>query len=444
MKILIVSSNTLPAAPTGPAYIAGALLRAGHSVRIFECLFAQDAAGELAAEIEQFQPDVVGISIRLVYAYLIDPAMPFNTRRLDLRPAMRQVVEAVRGATDAPIVLGGPGFNYYARDWLDYLGLDSGIIGEADFAFPLYLDLMRQGGDLACVPGCVYRQDGRIHENPRDRVADLDETAFPAYHLLDMAAYQQRGISPGVLTKRGCAFGCTYCPYRELEGAAYRLKSPGRVVDEVEAVQRAWPAKMIMFCENNFNAPRRHAEAICKEIIARGKGVAWGTGDLRPMRITPDFCKLMRDSGCVYLNLSIESASDTMLRQMRRGYTVKDIRQSLDCLSEAGIPFGASLMLGAPGETPRTIQETLDVIDAYAVPLGVWTTIGICLWTPLQKVLVDARRDGQLADGDALFDGINYLSPRLERPYMEDLISSLRARAGFSVQVNQPYPGFRW
>lgn len=84
------------------------------------------------------------------------------------------------------------------------------------------------------------------------------------------------------------------------------------------------------------------------------------------------------------------------------------------------------------------------MIDAYAVPLGVWTTIGICLWTPLQKVLADARRDGQLADSDALFDGINYLSPRLERPYMEDLISSLRARAGFSVQVNQPYPGFRW
>ena len=51
-----------------------------------------------------------------------------------------------------------------------------------------------------------------------------------------MPAYQHKGISPGILTKRGCAFRCTYCPYRALEGPRYRLKSAARVVDEIEQI----------------------------------------------------------------------------------------------------------------------------------------------------------------------------------------------------------------
>ncbi len=444
MKVFIISANALAASPTGPAYIAGAALRAGHTVEVFECLFAQDLQADLQAQIARFQPDVIGISIRLVHGYIIDETAPYNTRHLDLRENVREVVDSVRQTTAAPILLGGPGFNYYARDWLEYLNLDYGIRGEADLSFPLYLDRLEKGGDLTTVPGCVYRQNGQIHKAPRERVENLDATAFPAYELFDLERYQQHGISPGILTKRGCAFHCTYCPYRSLEGARYRLKSPARVVDEVERIQQVFSPKRIMFCENNFNVPKKHAEAICKEIIARKMNVRWGTGDLRPMSVSEDFCQLMRDSGCDTVNLSIESGSEAMLRSMRRGYTAADVRQSLDCLEKSGIPFGASLMIGAPGENAETVKETLALFERYSPPLGTWVTIGICLWTPHQKVLADARETGQLLDDCNLFQGANYLSPDLSRAYMEDLIGSLRSKNGFDVQVNQPYAGYAW
>jgi radical SAM superfamily enzyme YgiQ (UPF0313 family) len=390
---------------------------------------------------------VVGVSIRLVHGYIIDQAAQYNTRHLDLRTNVKQVVDAIRQATGAPIILGGPGYNYYARDWLEYLDVDYGIRGEADFSFPLYLDRLAQGGDLTTIPGCVFRENGQIHKVSRDLVENLDETALPAYDLFDLARYQQHGISPGILTKRGCAFRCTYCPYRSLEGPRYRLKSPARVVDEIEHIQRVFPPKMVMFCENNFNVPKQHAEAICQEIIQRKVNVCWGTGDLRPMGITEDFCRLLQRSGCNYANLSVESGSDAMLRHMRRGYSAADVRQSLENLMKAGIPFGASLMIGAPGETPETIQETFALLDRFTIPLGTWVTIGICLWTPRQEVLADARYDGQLRDeagSGILFDGANYLSPELPRSYMEDLIETLRSKPGYSVQVNQPYAGYRW
>ena len=114
MKVLIVSANTLAAAPTGPAYIAGAALQAGHQVEVFECLFAQDLTGELGACLRRFQPDVIGISIRLVHAYVLDEKAELNTRHLDLRVREKEVVSCIRKTTQVPVVLGGPGFNYYA------------------------------------------------------------------------------------------------------------------------------------------------------------------------------------------------------------------------------------------------------------------------------------------------------------------------------------------
>lgn len=439
MKVLLLSTNTLPASPAGPAYVAGAALRAGHTVEVFECLFAQDLAGELRTHIARFSPDIIGISIRLVHGYVIDESAPFNTRHLDLRVRVKEVVDCVRQATSVPIVLGGPGFNYYARDWLEYLDLDYGIRGEADFSFPLYLKRLEQGGDLTTVPGCVFRRDGQIHKVPREQVENLDETAFPAYELFDLDQYAKHGISPAILTKRGCAFRCTYCPYRSLEGPRYRLKSPGRVVDEIKHIQQVKNPKMIMFCENNFNAPKRHAEAICREILTRKLQVTWGTGDLRPMGISDDFCRLLKDSGCGYVNLSVESGSESMLKDMRRGYTAADVRQSFACLEKSGIPFGASLMISAPGENPKTVAESLALIDRYSIPSDTWVTIGICLWTHRQEVLTEARRAGQLQDDRQLFVGANYLSPELPKEYMVQLIETLKSKKGYSVQVNKPY-----
>ena len=79
MKVLIISSNTLPAAPTGPVYVAGAVRQAGHEVQIYERLFAADLAPELTAKLRDFQPDVIGISIRLVFGDELDMDAPLGT-----------------------------------------------------------------------------------------------------------------------------------------------------------------------------------------------------------------------------------------------------------------------------------------------------------------------------------------------------------------------------
>jgi radical SAM superfamily enzyme YgiQ (UPF0313 family) len=438
MKVLIISANTLLAPPSGPVYVAGAVRQAGHEVQIYERLFADDLASELTNKINDFHPDVIGISVRLVFGDELDSAAPLGTRHTDLRPQVKEIVDTIRHRSTAPIIMGGPGFNYYARDWLEYLDLDYGIRGEGEESFPLFLTRLAEGGDLYSVPGCVFKKDESFHSVSPLPIQNLDRQALPAYDLLNWQLFAGKNITPAIFTKRGCAFSCTYCPYSKLEGKSYRLKSPQRVIAEARQILQSTNAGAVRFCDNNFNAPRQHAEAICKALIAEKAGFQWGTGDLRPVGVTDDFCHLMEDSGCSYINLAMESASEYMLKSMKRGYTVKQVRHSLESLIRSKIPFSASLMLGAPGETPETIAESLSVLDDYSIPKNVWVTIGIYMWTDYQDIVAQARREEILKDDRDLFRGAVYLSPGLPKSYLLELLEMLQTRQNYLVQFNKP------
>lgn len=152
----------------------------------------------------------------------------------------------------------------------------------------------------------------------------------------------------------------------------------------------------------------------------------------------------MQASGCDYVGLAVETASPSMLKSMNRRYSVDDVREALDYLSQSELPFGISLMFGCPGETPETIAETLEVINSYPLPpAGIWVSLGICLWTEHQSVLEEARHSGQLGNMHELFEGAHYISPDLPEAFMLDLIHSLSTREGYTVQVNKAFASHR-
>jgi tRNA A37 methylthiotransferase MiaB len=172
-------------------------------------------------------------------------------------------------------------------------------------------------------------------------------------------------------------------------------------------------------------------------MIAEGSDVRWATGDLRPGGVTPAFVRLLQESGCCSVNLAVESASAVMLRNLGRGYRVGQVRAALDALSGSDLPWGASLMLGGPGETPATIADTLGVVGDYHVPQGVWVTVGVYQWTDLQDVTAAACRDGSVDRRD-LFSGSVYLSPDLPSSYLAELPEVIGAREGYTLQFNKP------
>lgn len=442
MKVLVISANTFNFSPSGPAYIAGAARDSGHTVEVFDCLFADDTIHELEEYITKFKPDIIGISIRTVTGLVPDENAEFHMKRFDTRVLVREIVDCIKRLTSAHIVLGGPGFNYYGPDWLEYLDLDYGIRGEAEYSFPEYLRRMENGADIHTIPGCVYCEGNRFTKIPRERIENLDAVALPAYDLFNLDGYVERNIGAGISTRRGCAFQCTYCPHSSLEGTRYRLKSPKRVVDEMEYILKANDSLVIEFCDNCFNFPLEPTIATCQEIIRRNRDIRWSTIDLKPIGITDDLLELLKESGCTSLSLDTAVASEKMLKSMHRGYTVEQVKESLTCLAHANVPFGVSLLLGAPGETPETIAETLSVIDSFQIS-RLSVTIGINLWTYHQPIVEYLRRNGQFPEEENLFDEIHYISPELPKEYMIDLIHNLNERKNCYVFVFKPYAGYK-
>ena len=429
MRVLIVSSNRLripvPVFPSGPAYIAGAMLDAGHEVEAFDCFFSEDVSGELKETVQRFQPEVIGISIRNVH----------NGQLLyhrDFRGDVKKIVDVVKKASSAPIVLGGSGFNNFGREWLEYLELDYGIRGEGEVSFPLYLEELERGGDIRSIPGSIYRENGDIHEIPRQLIEDLDNVPFAAFELFDVHAYLQLGAFPSLITKKGCPFRCSYCPISTLEGTRCRLKSPERLADEVEHATKACGIGMFCFNDNVLNFPREHAEAVCREIIQRGLDVKWWTDAVNPGGISLDFCLLMKEAGCMLPNLSVESGSPRILNNMNRRYSREQVREAASNLERAGIPFSISLLFGSPGETPETVAETLDLMDSLPRAQVVFSTIGLNL-EHHQGILEDARRDGQLVDDKEMFEGAYYMSPHLSEGFIDELKDRLAEKDNWFV-----------
>ena len=444
MKVLIISANKFPFSPCGPAYVAGAAREAGHEVTVFDCLFSEEITHELKQKLDEFNPEVVGVSIRTVAGKIRERKPPNDTILFDNRLLVKEVITCIKQHSTPDILLGGPGFNYYGENWLNYLNLDYGLRGECEFSFPLYLNRLKGGKDITNIPGCVYKKGDLVHKIKRQRIANLDDTALPAYDLFNLDKYVENRISAGIFSKRGCAFHCNYCPYTPLEGKQYRLKSPKRVVDEIEFITSVNPKLRIEFNDNSFNAPKSHADAICEEMLNRGISTQWGTGNLKPMGITDAQLNLFKASGCIYLNLSIETASEKMLKSMNKGFSIHPIQNALTCLNNSDIPFSVSLMIGAPGETPETVSETLAMMDCFPNIMAISATIGINLWTHHQQIVTDLIQNGQLSPDTDLFGEQNYISPELPKAYMMDLIEKLKQRENYMVQVNIPYSGFKW
>jgi anaerobic magnesium-protoporphyrin IX monomethyl ester cyclase len=318
MNILIVSANTLPMSPVGAAGIAGAALAAGHRVTVFDCLPDQGDDTRFLACLEQFEPDVVGLSIPLVTCSIAENPLPNGFSFTDIRPMLKRLVALVRQHTNALVVAGGSGFNYFPADWLFCLDIEYGLVGECETSFPLFLDACPREKALRRVPGIVIRSGEKIWSRPWQEVAVLDDTALPAWHLFDADLYNRMDVPWGIFTKRGCAFGCTWCSASFSQGRDYRIKSPDRILAEIHHIRTHTGSSAVTFCDTSFNCPIPHVKALCHTLIDTKTPVQWRSGTFKPLGISREFCRLIRSAGCTFAGLSLDTAAARLLANMNR------------------------------------------------------------------------------------------------------------------------------
>lgn len=438
MNVLIISANTLPMSPVGAAYIAGAALDAGHRVAVFDCLKDQGDEHRFLACLTHFEPDVVAISIPLVTSDI--PKNPLKTGFVftDIRPMLIRLVAIVRQQTDALVVAGGGGFNYFPSDWLFCLDIDFGLVGECEVSFPQFLDACSHEKALRLVPGIIIRSGENMYTRPWQEITSLDAMMpLPAYHLFDTSFYNRMNVPWGMVTKRGCSFGCSYCSSSFAPGQEYRFKSLDRIMKEIHHIKDNTGASAVNFCDTSFNCPITHVKALCRTLTEAKIDIDWRSGTFKPLGISPEFCKLLALSGCTFVGLSIETACSRLLANMNRGYRKDDIRSALDNLGESGIDHGISLVIGGPGETMASIRETFDLVESYPDIKAVWINIGVFGLKRHMENMMPASEKSSPKPG--LFEDAWYISPELDPDEMEDFVDTLGEHKNYLVQINTPW-----
>ncbi|MDP8248880.1 MAG: cobalamin-dependent protein [Candidatus Tritonobacter lacicola] len=327
MKILLCQSylgpDEPPIFPLGLSCIAAAL--EGHEVRTYDPNVSGSPMGGLAAAVEEFQPDVVGISLRS-----IDSTHTFAVSFY--YGYLRPMLEAIKGACPgAVIVVGGPAFSIFAGEIMpDQPLIDYGVSLEGEVSFPGLLDNL---GRPAAVKGIYYRSGGDViftgaSDPPRSFPS-------PRRDLFDSSLYTSWEDAVGVETKRGCVLKCAYCTYPFLSGSAMRLKDPDDVAGEMEDISARHGVKIVIFTDSVFNLPRAHAEAICERLIDRNVRISWSAW-LSARNTDREFLILARRAGCVKISFSPDAYSDHSLSLLRKGITMADISRSFSAARSVG------------------------------------------------------------------------------------------------------------
>ena len=401
MRVLLVSPNLEslpdPVFPLGLAYITAVLKKHGTSCQVLDLFFVQDYTASIESAVSAFQPHVVALSLR----NLDNVSYPNYVSYL---PFYRQVVQTIRKQSKAPIVIGGSGFSLVPGPLLEFLDADVGIVGEGESSFVSFLNRFDRGKvDTQPLKSNV------IYEQPAI-VEILDALPFPDRSEFDNEAYLKWGGMGNIQTKRGCPFGCIYCTYPIVEGETMRLRDPKLVCDEIGGMLESG-INNIFIVDNAFNHPIDHAQAICQEIIDRKLHVNWSCY-ANPRFVTPRLMELMLAAGCTGVEFGSDAGNQMMLHNLGKNFTVDDLSRASSICKEAGISFCHSLLLGGPGETMESVQQTLNTITGMS-PTAIICMVGIRVF-PETRLSLIATKEGMIGPDEGFLDPVFYLSPAIQ------------------------------
>jgi hypothetical protein len=183
-----------------------------------------------------------------------------------------------------------------------------------------------------------------------------------------MSPYERMGSAYNIQTKRGCRHRCIYCTYGVIEGTKVRLRPPVEVVDELEEALFKYQPESFEFVDSVFNDPLDHCSAILEEIARRPWKAPLTAMGVSPKGLDGRFLKLMERAGFTFYWITPESASATMIRNYRKGFAIDDVIRAADAIKGSPLRVRWSFLIGGPGETNHTLQETVDFTAKYLAP----------------------------------------------------------------------------
>ncbi len=399
--------------PLGIASLASQLHARGIGTRIFDGTFGN--LEQIQQGLSAYQPHIVGI-----YSMV---SLSRNTFR---------IAERVRDSlADSLIVAGGPMPTLYPEYYSQQF--DAVFRGEADLSFPRFCeDIFHHGAardrledlPLESYDGLFIRNEALQIDNATVHYTEAQIRSFPLPERgdFDHSAYQEAWLEKGesktasLMTTLGCPFDCDFCS-RPIYGNRFRRRDLEAVFEEIEQIRRLG-YDSLWIADDNFTLDNSHLQAFCQRMA--GQGMSWSCLS-RSTGINVELARQMKEAGCRKVYLGLETGSPSTLKLMNKKATLEDGINAVHNFHQAGVQASAFFIVGYPGETVESIEETFSL--ALSLPLA---EISFNVPYPLARLEVIRARQRDRRE------------QRLEYRERNHVSVQLRVRSDLAAQPDRP------
>lgn len=378
--------------PLGLGYLASVTEQKGLTCQIIDANLLQTKRSELLIQIKKIKPKIVGISVNL-YTY---------------QTALKIANSIKKRSPSIFVILGGPTPTSTPQKLMKECIADAICVGEGEETLNEILERYINNKHLfRNVPGIIYRNGKRIIQNtPRGFIQDINTLPMPAYHLFpDLLKYKSRAIKKPfapILTSRGCPFQCVFCS-KDVFKYTCRMRSPENVLAEIDMLVNKYGVKQIDILDDNFTLSKDRTKKILDLIIKRNYDLYINLqSGVRTEGIDQNIINKMKKAKIFKIPFGVESGDEHILQVIRKQLDLKRVIKCTEMAKKAGMKVYGFFIIGLPGDTPETMQKTID----FAIKMNPnIANFAIAIPFPGTELYNMIKRDGKfLVNMD---DGVN-------------------------------------
>jgi anaerobic magnesium-protoporphyrin IX monomethyl ester cyclase len=406
--------------------LAGSLRQAGYVPCIIDGALDETFSDTVAREID----GALCFGVSLLTGPMIRDAIDMSHLVRSLRPGL-------------PIIFGGWHPSLVSGQTLSEDFVDIVVRHQGEKTLVEILQRLESGSTLDLVPGCWFKRDGRLIQNPDRPATPLSSLPAPAYDLIDFDAYERASGERKLpyATSIGCPYACNYCTDMVFYNRRFNPYDTGQVVEELAALVREHRLTEVALLDSNFLVDVHRALAIAKGILNSGVHFHWSFQASTDLicRMADEDVRTLAASGVNHIGFGTESASPEVLRHMNKAHQhIPDMFEAARKCKRAGIRVTYNLIFGYSGEEDRHRRETLKVMgeiaerfDNVSFSPNVFTPYpGIPIWPQLRAM--GLREPQSLSEWAGIDLGTNKL------PWLQDRsFASLQRGISYFLLDNQ-------
>jgi radical SAM superfamily enzyme YgiQ (UPF0313 family) len=334
-----IHAENVESMPIGIYYVAALLQEKNYDVEIINWQTHGRTPGEIKSVLAEKRPDVIGFSILQANRW----------GGIEIAKVAKQL------NPDVKIVFGGITPTFLWEHFLTHFPeIDYIIRGEGEYTFLNMIQCFekKEFEKINAIRGIAFRENNTlVKTQDSEPVQNLDELPNPAkYYTFNHLA----------LT-RGCPGNCTFCGSPKFWGQRVRFHSADYFVDQLE-LQYKRGITFFLVSDDTFTFKKEIVIEICRQILERGLNIIWFAIS-RVNFITEEIVYWMRKAGCIQISFGVESGSQKIRTILNKKTTNEQIKKAFRITLSYGILPRAYIIYGSPGETKKTIQESIDLIN---------------------------------------------------------------------------------